>query len=210
MRVLLADGHAPFRAGVRIALEAHGFVVCGEAGDAESAVEIALRERPDLCLLEVHLRGGGIGAAQEIGRALPETLIVVLTSSTEDEHFMAMLRSGASGYLLKDIDAERLPAALEAVLRGEAAIPRGMAMRLVDEVRGRSGRHRVMLDRRPGVNLREREWQVLELMAGGKTTDEIAGLMDVEPATVRSHISRILRALGVDTRAEAVALVKPA
>ena len=208
VRVLLADGHAAFRQGVRMALEQHGYAVCAEADDVEGAVEAAIREQPELCLIEVRLAGGGISAANRISDALPGTLVVMLTSSQEDDDFIASLRAGAAGYLIKDIDAGRLPMALEAVMRGEAAIPRFLAMRLVDELRRRDGRRRVALERRPGINLREREWEVLELLADGKSTGEIAELMDIESATVRSHISRILQALGVDTRDEAVGLLR--
>jgi DNA-binding NarL/FixJ family response regulator len=208
VRVLLADGHAPFRQGVRLALEQHGYYVCAEAEDRESAVEAAVREQPDLCLIEVRLTGSGITAANRISDTVPGTLVVMLTTSQEDDDFIASLRAGAAGYLIKDIDAERLPTALEAVLRGEAAIPRFLAMRLIDELRRRDGRRRVALERRPGINLREREWEVLELLADGKSTSEIAQLMDIEPATVRSHVSRILQALGVDTRDEAIGLLR--
>jgi DNA-binding NarL/FixJ family response regulator len=205
--VLLADDQVAFRAGVRMALERHGWTVSAEADRADAAVEAALRERPDIALLEVLLPGGGVAAAERIAQALPATLIVMLTSSAEPENFLSAMHSGASGYLLKDIDPARLPAALEAVLRGEAAVPRGLAMHLVDDVRRRRGHRRAALTNRPGVQLREREWEVLDLLAEGRNTQEIAALMEIAPATVRSHVSRILSALGVKTRAAAIELL---
>ena len=113
-KVLLADDHAPVRAGVRGTLECDGFVVCAEVADAPSAIEAALRERPDIVLMDINMPGNGIEATREIARQLPETAIVMLTVSRADADLFDALCAGASGYLLKDIDPARLPAALRA------------------------------------------------------------------------------------------------
>src|SRR5437016_6176431 len=115
MRVLVADDHPPTRAGVRLALERGGFEVCAEVADGPSAIEAARREAPDVCLLDIHMPGDGIHAAETISRELPETAVVMLTVSRLDSDLFDALRAGASGYLLKDIDPARLPLALHGV-----------------------------------------------------------------------------------------------
>src|SRR5919199_495728 len=101
VRVLVADDHVPTRVGVRLALDGQGFVVCAEAADAEEAIAAASRERPDLCLLDIGMPGNGIAAAAEIKLRLPETAIVMLTISRDDNDLFDSLQAGASGYLLK-------------------------------------------------------------------------------------------------------------
>jgi DNA-binding NarL/FixJ family response regulator len=207
-RVLVADDHPPVRAGVRLALEAAEFTVCAEVGDASSAVSAAIRERPDVCLLDVYMPGGGISAAREISARLPETEIVMLTISRDDDDLLDALRAGAAGYLLKDIDPLRLPAALKHVLAGEAAMPRSLVAALVDEVRRRGKPRRLRLLGRPGVRLTEREWEVLELMREGLRTAEIARRLGISAVTVRRHVSDLLCKLDVPDRKTAVGLVE--
>jgi DNA-binding NarL/FixJ family response regulator len=206
-RVLVADDHPPTRAGVRLALERGGFSVCAEVGDADSAVEAALRLRPDICVLDVNMPGGGITAAAEISRRLPDAAIVMLTVSREDADLFDALRAGATGYLLKDIDPARLPLALEGVLAGEAALPRGLVTRLVQEFRTRQ-RSKRLLAGFAGARLTDREWDVLELMREGQSTNEIATRLAITPVTVRRHISEILRKLRVTDRESAVRLLE--
>jgi DNA-binding NarL/FixJ family response regulator len=207
MRVLIADDHPPTRAGVRLALERGGFVVCAQAADAPTAIEGARRERPDVCLLDINMPGGGIRAAETIARELPETAVVMLTVSRTDSDLFDALRAGASGYLLKDIDATRLPLALYGVLEGEAALPRRLVALVIEEFRERRRRRRIPLAGRRSAELTDREWEVLELMRDGLSTDEIAARLFISPVTVRTHVSAILRKLHVQTRAAAVALL---
>jgi DNA-binding NarL/FixJ family response regulator len=122
--VLVADDHVPTRARVRRILERAGFVVCAEAANAQTAVDAALHEQPDLCLLDIHMPGNGIAAAAEISSRLAETVIVMLTVSHEQADASESLRAGAKGYLLKDMDPAQIPEALHAVLRGEGTMPR--------------------------------------------------------------------------------------
>jgi len=206
MRVVIADDHPMTRVGVRIALERDGFEICAEADDAATAVEAAQRERPDICLLDIQMPGSGIHAAEEIARKVPDAAIVMLTVSRSDRDLFDALRVGASGYLLKDTDPERLPIALRGVLDGEAALPRHLVALVIEEFRER-GRRRPLLKKR-GVVLTDREWEVLELMSQGLTTFEIADRLFIEPVTVRTHVSAILKKLHVSSRKEALQMIE--
>jgi DNA-binding NarL/FixJ family response regulator len=206
LRVVIADDHHLTRVGVRLALERGGFVVCAEAEDAASAVAAAEREQPDICLLDIQMPGSGIHAAEAIAQLVPDAAVVMLTVSRSDRDLFDALRVGASGYLLKDMDPERLPLALSGVLEGEAALPRHLVALVIEEFRER-GRRRPLLKKR-GVVLTNREWEVLELMSQGLTTFEIADRLFVEPVTVRTHVSAILKKLHVSSRKEALQLIE--
>jgi two-component system nitrate/nitrite response regulator NarL len=205
--VLLADDHARTRAMVRHALERTGeFQVCAEAADAESAVEGAKRERPDVCLLDINMPGNGISAAAGITGALPDTSVVMLTVSRQDDDLFDALRAGASGYLLKGLDEDAIGESLHRVLAGEATLPGSLVARLVVEFRDRESR-RVAVPEGHAARLTGREWDVLELMRKGASTQDIADRLFVSATTVRSHVSSILRKLGVPTREAAIRLL---
>jgi DNA-binding NarL/FixJ family response regulator len=205
--VLLADDHARTRALVRAALERTGdFRICAEAADAAAAVEGAKREQPDVCLLDINMPGNGIAAATQITGALPGTSVVMLTVSRQDEDLFDALRAGASGYLLKGMDEATIGDALQRVLAGEAMLPGTLVARLVDEFRDREYRRVAVADGQ-AARLTGREWDVLELMRKGAGTAEISERLFVSPTTVRSHVSSILRKLGVPTREAAIRLL---
>lgn len=208
LRVLVADDHPPTRALAKEALEGHGFLVVAQAGDATEAVTAARREQPDICLIDIRMPGGGIRATAEIVSALPDTTVVMYTVSQSDADLFDALRAGASGYLLIDTDPARLPLALLGVLRGEAALPRTLVARLIEEFRQRERRKRLPLIGRRGVDLTSREWDVLEFMREGLTTSQMAERLYVSPVTVRTHISSILKKLRVSDRAAAIRLLK--
>jgi DNA-binding NarL/FixJ family response regulator len=204
--VLIADDHAAARAGVRGALERGGFVICAEAASGPEAVAAALREHPDACLLDVHMPGGGgIEAAAEIAERLPGTAIAMLTVSADEDDLFAAIQAGAVGYLLKDVDPERLPHALAGVLAGEAAIPRPLVGRIVAEL-GERRRRRVPLAR-GGAELTPREWEILELLHGGASTAQGAERRGLSQVTVRRHVSAVLHKLHVEDRRGAFALL---
>lgn len=206
-RVLVADDHAPTRAGVRIALERDGIDVCAEAADAREAVRAALRERPDACVLDVSMPGGGISAASTIISRLPDTVVLMLTAARDDDDLLESLRRGAAGYLLKDMDPTKLPVAVRAALEGEISLPRNLAARLVEELRNRPRDRRRPTAPAGRPRLTRREWEVLELLCEQANTTEIASRLFLSPVTVRRHVSSILRKLGVSSRDEAVRLV---
>ena len=196
-------GDEPVRAGVQLALESGGFVVCAAEATGPSAVAAAVRERPDICLLDVQIRGGGISAAAEIASRLPHTAVVMLTASQAPADVLEALSAGARGYLLLDIGADRLPAALRAVVAGEVALPRALVGVVVEELRRTRGTP-LAPARRTAAHLTSREWEVLQLLRQGLVTSEIGARLFIADVTVRRHVGRVLRKLGVSSRAEAV------
>jgi DNA-binding NarL/FixJ family response regulator len=203
LRVLIADDHPPTRAGVRLSLEESGrFEVVGEVATAGAAVEAAQRLHPDVVLLDIVMPGGGIEAAREITSCCPDSAVVMLTVSRDDADLFAALRAGARGYLLKDIDPDRLANALEGVVAGEAALPRGLVARLIDEFRTRD--RQASQRSGPLAQLTDREWETLDLMRQGMSTQDIAQALFVSPVTVRTHVSAILRKLRVADRQSAI------
>jgi DNA-binding NarL/FixJ family response regulator len=206
--VLLADDHAPTRAGVRAALEGHGFLICAEAADSASAIEAAERVQPDICLLDIRMPGSGITAAAAISAKLPETAIVILTVSHDDADLFDALRAGAAGYLLKDTDPRLFPELLTNVIRGQGALSPGLIAKLIDEFRERGRRRRLPLPGSRGVELTSREFEVLDLLRQGLSTAEIAGRLYIAEVTVRTHISSILRKLRVPDRRTALKLLE--
>jgi DNA-binding NarL/FixJ family response regulator len=193
---------------VKAALERAGFAVVAEEPDAPGAVAAAEREEPDVVLLDIHMPGNGISAAADITHTNPDVAVVMLTVSRDDSDLFDALRAGALGYLLKDTDPDRLPYALRGVLSGEAALPRALVARVVDEFRERGRRRRLPLARQKGVELTSREWEVLELMRADLTTAEIAERLFISQVTVRSHIAAVLRKLRVPDRKAALKLLE--
>jgi two-component system, NarL family, nitrate/nitrite response regulator NarL len=208
LRVVIADDHPPTRDGVRGALEQQSCDVVAEAATAAEAVSAAEEHRPDVCLLDINMPGSGIAAAAEITHAMPDIAIVMLTASRDDEDLFAALRAGASGYLLKDMDPARLAPALRGVLAGEAVLPRWLVLKVVDQFRATPRRRIALPNRSRAAELTEREAEVLDLMAGGLSTEEIAGQLFLAQVTVRTHIAAILKKLRVPDRKAAIRLAR--
>jgi len=204
--IVIADDHPQMRASIRAALEAGWFSVVAEAPSAPSAIEAARKHRPDIVLLDIHMPGSGISAAAAISRELPDSAIVMLTASEDDNDLFDSLRAGASGYLLKTIDHERLPAALRGVLSGEAAVPRPLVARILQEFRSRPQRRFGSKDSRS--KLTPREWEVMELLGQGHSTNDVAQRLFLSPATVRVHVSTVLRKLRVKDRTSAFDILR--
>lgn len=206
MSVVVADDHVPTRTGVRAALEQGGFDVLADVGTAQAAIDAAIEHNPDVCLLDVRMPGDGIAAAAEIKERSPNVRVVMLTVSADDENLFDALRAGASGYLLKDTNPERLPFALRGVLSGEAAVPRLLVARLIEEFRDRGRRERTLRHRQ--VELTPREAEVLEFLRSDLPTKEIAARLRVSEITVRRHVGTMLKKLGVSDRAAAVRMIE--
>jgi DNA-binding NarL/FixJ family response regulator len=209
LRVLVADDHAPTRADVCRALTEGGLVVCAEAADAAKAVQQALETRPDICLLDVRMPGGGVAAAWEIAARLPTTKIVMLTVSDQDGDLFRALRAGAVSYLTKDIDFETLPQALAEIAEGKAAIPPALVARMVMQFHSSEPRFRTTeVGADLGPRLTSREWDVLAGLAEGLSTRDIGRRLQLKPSGVRAHISAVVHKLGVRDRQEAVEMFR--
>jgi DNA-binding NarL/FixJ family response regulator len=203
MRVLLVEDHALVRSAIRQALEAPDVTVVGEARSAEEALEMAPRLRPDLVLLDIDLPGmSGIDAVRELAPRLPDTRVVMLTVSTDRRDLLDAVRHGAFGYLTKDLSGEALLRAVRGIRRGDLPMSRVHAALVVDHL-ARSGRSGVSAADEVGGLLSAREQEVLRLLAEGMTDREIASALAISPRTVESHVSSVLRKLGVRNRAEA-------
>ncbi len=207
LRVVVADDHAPTREMVREALETGGCEVVAEAASAFAALAAAREHQPQVCLLDINMPGSGLLAAADITQALPGTAVVMLTASRDDEDLFAALRAGASGYLIKDMDPDRIAPALRGVLAGEAALPRWLVRKVLEEFRSEPTKKLSLKPKRPTSQLTPREQEILDLMAQGLSTEEIAARLFVAQVTVRTHISTVLKKLRVPDRAAAVRLV---
>ncbi len=202
LTILLADADRPHRRGVRVALEADGFIVVAETDDAAHAIVSASRLQPDICLIDIELPGGGHNAIARIAKATPKTLIVVLSLSDRAGDVVAAVTRGASGYLLKGLNSERLASTLRAAFAGEPAVARSLVPHLVAEIRRESTRRLTLQE--GAVTLTPREWEVGEMLVAENSTAEMADRLGVSPITVRRHIGELLRKLDAETREEAV------
>lgn len=203
-RILLVDDHPLTRDALAALLAQGGFDVIGEAGDGVEALELATRLQPDLVLLDLSMPNlDGLAALPQLRAAAPSCEVVVLTASGTEENLLTAIRRGAAGYLLKTEPPERIVAFLRGVANGEAALSGQVARRLLDQVRvgGRLGGG--VPDRIAQV-LSARELEVLLLLDDHLSTDDIAKRLYISEHTVRSHVKRLLRKLGVSSRREAL------
>jgi len=203
LRVLVADDHRLFRQGLIGLMKTRRDLVevVGEAATGSEAVRLAQYLRPDLVLMDITMPGGdGLHAARVIRQTLPDVAVVMLTASELDEHLYEAVRLGAAGYLLKNLDAEELFDLLVGVARGEAALTRAMAARLLKNV----ARH--TMDAETGAEtLTEREVEVLRLVARGASNPQIAEALCITVNTVKVHLRNILDKLRLENRTQAAA-----
>jgi DNA-binding NarL/FixJ family response regulator len=201
MRVLVADDHSLFRDGITSLIEAAGFKVVGQVGDGQAAVEATLRLRPDLVLLDIHMpQMSGLEALRQIKAQAPETQVVMLTVSDDNASLLEAVKSGARGYLLKNLNAEEFLEMLQGLQRGEAAMTRQMTAQLLSGLAEQSQR-----PPDPVESLTPREVELLRLVAEGLSNKAIAQTLSVSENTVKYHMKNILQKLGVQNRAEATA-----
>ncbi|MEU7222543.1 response regulator [Streptomyces chrestomyceticus] len=207
VRVLLADDEAMIRAGVRAILTASpGIEVVAEAADGREAVDLALRHRPDVCLLDIRMpRLDGLGAAAELGRTLPETAVVMLTTFSEDAYVAGALGSGASGFLLKTGDPRELVIGVRAAAEGGAYLSPSVARRVISQFGG-VALGKAAAARSRTEDLTEREREVLSLVGEGLSNAEIAGRLFVVEGTVKAYVSAVLARLGLKNRVQAAIL----
>lgn len=198
VRVLVASSQPVLRQGIRAALTDTRFQIWFEAEDRSRAVNAATSGFPDVCLVDVDLRDGGIMAVQEIVAKAPASGVIVLADGCTRSQLLDAVRGGAVGFLGKDDEARTLPRAIEAVLAGEAAIPRRLVGGLLDVVKAGGMRRPRSTVRSAGLTRREIE--VLEMVCQGRSTKNIASLLFIEPVTVRTHVMSMMRKLNVGDR----------
>lgn len=207
-RVLLADDQVLVRAGFRLLLETEsGFEVCGEAADGAQAVELTKRLLPDVVVMDIRMPNvDGLTATRQISEdpGLAEVKVLVLTTFDSDEYVFEALRSGASGFLLKDTEPVDLLNAIRVIAAGEALLAPTVTRRLIAEFVARP-EHRKP-DPKVLRELTHREREVLALVAGGLSNDEIAEHLVISPATSRTHVSRVMTKVGARDRAQLVVL----
>jgi len=198
MRILVVDDHSLFRDGIISLLEAGGHTVIGQARTGNEAVEQAIALLPDLVLMDIHMPVmSGLDALKSIKAKRPEIKVVMLTVSEEDKDLLEAIRSGANGYLLKQIDSNEFFRLIDNLDNGDAAILPSMATRLIKYVSQTDGNP----EKSP---LSEREAEVLKLVAAGKSNRDIASDLSVSENTIKFHIKNILQKLSVANRIEAV------
>ena len=205
--VLLVDDHPLFMEGLKNLLTAHGIPVAGTAPDGLQALEQARALHPDVILMDIRMpRYDGLAATRLIKAELPETKIVMLTSSAEEADLFEAVKSGASGYLLKNIDGAKFFEYLTALAEGEVRISPDLATKLLHEF-ARQAEHRAepTVEKEDGGGLTTRQKQVLTLVAQGLAYKEVGETMGLSVATIKFHMADILRRLHLNNRAEVVA-----
>jgi DNA-binding NarL/FixJ family response regulator len=203
MRVLLVDDHALFLEGLHNLLLARGIDVVGTAADGVEALEQARALRPDVILMDIQMpRCSGLEATRQIKAELPAVKIVMLTVSADDDDLFAAIKGGASGYLLKNLKADRFFDLLSGVARGEAPIAPELAARILSEFA--HGRQPAARAPEP-EGLTERQIEVLALVVEGRSYHEIADALCITERTVKYHMKEILQTLHLQNRTQAVA-----
>ena len=200
MKVLIVDDHPVTRGGLRSALAAaRDLEVIGEAGTGEEAVEAAIRLRPDLVFMDVRMPGmGGVEATRQIRRALPDTKVILFTVDGSRAAIAEAIQAGVSGYLLKDVSGDDLVRAARMAMEGKAVIHPALTKAFLDEVR--------FMPKDEGSPLSPREVQILQHIASGSSTKEVARDLGISAHTVKTHLERIFDKLGANDRAQAVAI----
>ena len=191
LRVILADAHTLVRAGMRKLVEGlHAIEVVDETGDGQELLEMIREHRPDVVITEIALtRVKGLDVVQQSRRHFPEVELLVLSSQTDARHVRAALKCGAAGYLVKDAELPELELALRAVAKGQTYLSPSVSQNALS-----NRRHQRAEDQ---VQLTARQRQVLQMIAAGRSTKEIAGLLGVSIKTVETHRTRMMQTLGL-------------
>ena len=205
IRVLLVDDQALFREGLETLLSVHSDIqVVGQACNGREAVEVAAQARPDVVLMDVRMPVlDGVRATRLLMETQPECRVIVLTTFDDDEYIFDALRTGAAGYLLKDVDSARLVEAIRATARGESILEPSVAAKVIAEFTRVSSMVPAAQMEQLIEPLSERELEILALIARGASNKEIAGQLFIAEGTVKNHVTHILGKLGVRDRTQA-------
>jgi DNA-binding NarL/FixJ family response regulator len=201
IRILIVDDHPVTREGLHAALEmSEGVVVVGEAASGEEAVDVTIDLSPDVVFMDVRMPGmGGIEATKAIRQASPDTRVILFTVDESRASISDAIQAGVSGYLLKDASADELVNAARLALEGKAVIHPQLTRAFIEEVQ--------FAEKRPeSAPLSKREKEILQKVAYGATTKEVAHDLGISPHTVKTHLERIFEKLGANDRAQAVAI----
>jgi len=202
MRILIADDHTLFRDGLRSLLQTRGIEVVGEAKNGREAIDLARRIRPDIVLMDLTMpEVDGLSATRVLSAELPDVRVVILTASDDEADLFEAVKSGAQGYLLKNLEADKFFEALHAVMEGEPVLTPHLARRLLQELaQGSATRER--------TTLTDREREILELLVQGITSNrELAERLFISENTVKYHLKNIMAKLHLDNRAKVIAYV---
>lgn len=203
MRVLIVDDHALFRSGLASLLTANDIDVVGEAGSGLEGAERTRQLRPDIVLMDIKMANlNGIQAAQLIKSEMPQTKIVMVTAFDDDEDLFEAMKSGADGYILKNIEAEEFVKLLSGVMEGNVAVSPWIANKIAKELFRQPGRLR---SSRSANELTKQEAKVLELVSSGATNKEIASSLSISDNTVKYRLRNIMEKLHIKNRAQMAA-----
>ena len=204
LRVLLADDHPLFLDGLRNLLTARGLTVVAGVRDGQEALEKCRLLRPDVAVLDLHMPVmNGLEATRAIRAELPEIKVVLLTAAEEDEPLFEAIKSGASGYLLKSLEANQFCALLTGLMNGEVALAPGMAERVMQEF-SRQPDHSTA----PHAELNARQLEILQMVADGQTYKEIGAFLNLTEKTIKYHMGQILDCLHLEKRAQAITYLR--
>jgi DNA-binding NarL/FixJ family response regulator len=194
IRVLLADDHQLFRAGIRAVLRTLGDVeVVAEAGDGREALRLVATQRPDVVLMDILMPDlNGLDAAARMARAFPDTRVIMLSMSADEDSVLKALRAGAVGYLVKTADPAELELAIRAAARGRKFLSSAVSERVIDACLGRIDKEQTSLER-----LTPRQREVLQLVAEGHTTKDIARKLDISVKTAEAYRGELMKALDI-------------
>ena len=205
IRVLLVDDQALFREGLETLLSVHRDIqVVGQASNGQEAVEVAVKVQPDVVLMDVRMPIlDGVRATRLLKETLPQCRVIVLTTFDDDEYIFDALRTGAAGYLLKDVASTRLVEAIRATARGESILEPSVAAKVIAEFTRVSSLVPAAQMEQLVEPLSERELEILALIARGASNKEIASQLFIAEGTVKNHVTHILGKLGVRDRTQA-------
>lgn len=204
MRILIIDDHALFRVGLKGLLEQRNIEVVGVAADGKDGIELAGELNPDIILLDLRMPDmGGLEVLKILREKLPNIPIVMLTTSNEEADLIKSLRSGAQGYLLKDMEPDELVGALRDIEKGKNVVAQDLTDALARMVQGETS---LEDDEGPFSSLTPREHEILCLLADGQSNKLIARNLGISDGTVKLHVKAILRKLGIHSRVEAAVI----